>query len=54
MEVIKVERFPWIYEKWKKSYPGDKIFVIKGTSQGGRYIAGTRTISAFGRKRIHK
>lgn len=32
--------------------PGDEIFVPKGTLQGGRYIAGTRTISAFGGKRI--
>ena len=34
--------------------PGDEIFVPKGTLQGGRYIAGTRTISAFGGKRIRK
>ena len=34
--------------------PGDEIFVPKGTLQGGRYIAGTRTISAFGGKRIKK
>ena len=32
--------------------PGDEIFVPIGTSQGGRCIAGTRTISAFGGKRI--
>ncbi len=34
--------------------PGDEIFVPKGTLQGGRYIAGTRTISAFGGRRINK
>ncbi len=34
--------------------PGDEIFVPKGTLQGGRCIAGTRTISAFGGKRIRK
>ena len=34
--------------------PGDEIFVPKGTLQAGRCIAGTRTISAFGGKRIKK
>lgn len=34
--------------------PGDEIFVPSGTLQGGRCIAGTRTISAFGGKRIQK
>ena len=34
--------------------PGDEIFIPKGTLQGGRYIAGTRTISEFGGKRIYK
>lgn len=34
--------------------PGDELFVPKGTLQGGRCIAGTRTISAFGGKRIKK
>jgi Uncharacterized conserved protein, contains double-stranded beta-helix domain len=31
---------------------GDEIFVPKGTLQGGKCIAGTRTISAFGGNRI--
>lgn len=34
--------------------PGDEIFIPKGTEQWGRCIAGTRTIHAFGGKRIHK
>ncbi len=33
---------------------GDEIFIPKGTLQGGRCIAGTRTISAFGGKRIKR
>jgi quercetin dioxygenase-like cupin family protein len=32
--------------------PGDELFVPKGTLQEGKCIAGTRTISAFGGKRI--
>ena len=34
--------------------PGDELFIPKGTVQGGSCIAGTRTIHAFGGKRIHK
>jgi quercetin dioxygenase-like cupin family protein len=34
--------------------PGDELFIPKGTEQGGKCIAGTRTIHAFGGKRIHK
>ena len=32
--------------------PGDELFIPKGTLQGGSCIAGTRTIHAFGGKRI--
>jgi quercetin dioxygenase-like cupin family protein len=32
--------------------PGDELFIPKGTEQGGRCIAGTRTIHAFGGRRI--
>lgn len=32
--------------------PGDEIFIPKGTEQWGRCVAGTRTIHAFGGKRI--
>jgi quercetin dioxygenase-like cupin family protein len=32
--------------------PGDEFFIPKGTLQGGRCLAGTRTIHAFGGKRI--
>lgn len=32
--------------------PGDELFIPKGTKQGGRIKAGTRTIHAFGGKRI--
>jgi quercetin dioxygenase-like cupin family protein len=32
--------------------PGDELFIPKGTLQSGRCIAGTRTIHAFGGKRI--
>jgi quercetin dioxygenase-like cupin family protein len=32
--------------------PGDELYIAKGTLQGGRCIAGTRTIHAFGGKRI--
>jgi quercetin dioxygenase-like cupin family protein len=32
--------------------PGDELYVPKGTIQWGRCKAGTRTISAFGGKRI--
>lgn len=32
--------------------PGDEIFIPKGTEQWGCAIAGTRTIHAFGGKRI--
>ena len=33
--------------------PGDEILVPKGTEVWGKGIAGTRTIHAFGGKRIH-
>jgi quercetin dioxygenase-like cupin family protein len=32
--------------------PGDEFFIPKGTLQGGRCLAGTRTIHAFGGRRI--
>jgi len=32
--------------------PGDEIVIPKGTEQWGKCIAGTRTIHAFGGKRI--
>ena len=32
--------------------PGDELFIPKGTRQGGKVLAGTRTIHAFGGKRI--
>jgi quercetin dioxygenase-like cupin family protein len=32
--------------------PGDELFIPKGTRQWGKCIAGTRTIHAFGGKRI--
>jgi quercetin dioxygenase-like cupin family protein len=32
--------------------PGDELYIAKGTEQWGRMIAGTRTIHAFGGKRI--
>ena len=34
--------------------PGDELFIPKGTEQWGNCIAGTRTIHAFGGKRIKK
>src|SRR5690606_29220892 len=34
--------------------PEDELFIPKGTEQWGKYIAGTRTIHAFGGKRIRK
>lgn len=34
--------------------PGDEIFIPKGTEQWGKCIAGTRTIYAFGGKRLHR
>lgn len=34
--------------------PGDELFIPKGTEQWGKCIAGTRTIHAFGGKRIRK
>lgn len=33
-------------------HPGDELYIPKGTMQGGRCKAGTRTIHAFGGKRI--
>lgn len=33
--------------------PGDELFIPRGTEQGGRCVAGTRTIHAFGGTRIH-
>lgn len=33
-------------------YPGDELLIPKGTTQSGKCIAGTRTIHAFGGKRI--
>ena len=33
--------------------PGDELYVPKGTLHSGRCIAGTRTIHAFGGKRIN-
>jgi quercetin dioxygenase-like cupin family protein len=35
-------------------YPGDEFFIPKGALHGGRCIAGTRTINAFGGRRIQK
>lgn len=34
--------------------PGDELYVPKGTEQWGKCIAGTRTIHAFGGRRIKK
>jgi len=34
--------------------PGDELYIPKGTEQWGKCIAGTRTIHAFGGKRINK
>jgi mannose-6-phosphate isomerase-like protein (cupin superfamily) len=34
--------------------PGDELFIPKRTEQWGKCIAGTRTIHAFGGKRINK
>lgn len=34
--------------------PGDELFIPKGTEQGGRCKAGTRTIHAFGGRRIKR
>ncbi|PKM76738.1 MAG: cupin [Firmicutes bacterium HGW-Firmicutes-15] len=34
--------------------PDDEIFIPKGTEQWGKCIARTRTIHAFGGKRIHR
>ena len=34
--------------------PGDELFIPKRIEQGGKCIAGTRTIHAFGGKRIKK
>ena len=34
--------------------PGDELFIPEGTEQWGKCIAGTRTIHAFGGKRIHR
>jgi len=33
---------------------GDELFIPKGTLQGGKCLAGTRTIHAFGGRRIQK
>ena len=33
--------------------PGEEILIPKGTEQWGKCLAGTRTIHAFGGKRIH-
>lgn len=35
-------------------HPGDELLIPKGAQQGGRCTAGTRTIHAFGGKRIQK
>lgn len=32
--------------------PGDELFIPAGTRQGGHIVAGTRTIHAFGGRRI--
>jgi len=34
--------------------PGDEFFIQKGTGHGGKCVAGTRTIHAFGGKRVQK
>ena len=34
--------------------PGDELFIPKGAEQCGKCIAGTRTIHAFGGKRIRR
>jgi len=34
--------------------PGDELYIPSGTAHGGRCIAGTRTIHAFGSKRADR
>lgn len=34
--------------------PGDELFIPRGTEQWAKCIAGTRTIHAFGGRRIHR
>jgi quercetin dioxygenase-like cupin family protein len=34
--------------------PGDELYIPKGTEQWGKCVAGTRTIHAFGGRRIKK
>jgi quercetin dioxygenase-like cupin family protein len=42
-----------INEKEHVLNPGDELFIQKGMEHWGKCIAGTRTIHAFGGKRIH-
>lgn len=42
----------WMEDKQYILNPGDELFIPKGARQWGRCQAGTRTIHAFGGKRI--
>lgn len=48
------------YDEWmlcvegESLHSGDELFIPKGSLQGGRVKAGTRTIHAFGGQRVAK
>ena len=52
MILISGEYVAYLNDEEIKLFPGDELFIPKGTEQWGKCKAGTRTIHAFGGKRI--
>ena len=54
MVCVKGEYTVFMNDKEYVLKPGDELLIPKGTEQGGKCKAGTRTIHAFGGSRIKK
>jgi quercetin dioxygenase-like cupin family protein len=52
MVCVAGEYTAYVDDKEIKLKPGDELYILKGTEQWGKSIAGTRTIHAFGGQRI--
>lgn len=52
MVCVQGEYTVYMNDKEYVLHPGDELFIPAGTEQGGKCIAGTRTIHAFGGTRI--
>ena len=54
MDCVSGKYTAFLNERQIELKPGDELFIPKGTEQWGKCIAGTRTIHAFGGKRINR